>query len=116
MKTLSLRARGETLRPWNCRFENPSGTLFWSPHAQDIAEPDAQQRRQVGAVIEKAREFDITEPHRTWRRRECDIELAVPFDVATTNAVMKQSIKKIVINVQAGELQIHWHHVAQARG
>ena len=36
-----------------------------------------------------------------------------PFDVAAANAVMKQAIRKIVINVQAGELQIYWHHVAE---
>jgi hypothetical protein len=36
-----------------------------------------------------------------------------PFDVAEANAVMRQAIRVIVMDVEAGSAAIHWHHTAE---
>lgn len=33
-----------------------------------------------------------------------------PFDISEANRALKQTVKRIVVDPQVGNLTIHWHH------
>jgi DNA invertase Pin-like site-specific DNA recombinase len=85
---------------------------------------DALRKRlqQVEAELEKSRDElrtliarrDTLAPERVERKLQALLEALTrkPFDVVATNAAMRQAVRKIVMNVEEGELAIYWHHTA----
>ena len=80
-----------------------------------LQQAETELDRQRDVLRELLARRDALDPARVERRLQALLAALKrkPFDVAAANAVMKRAIRKIVINVRAGELQIQWHHVAE---
>jgi hypothetical protein len=80
-----------------------------------LQQAEAELEKYRDELRELIAQRDALDPERVERRLQALLAALrrKPFDVVAANAVMRQAICKIVMNVQAGELQIHWHHVAE---
>jgi hypothetical protein len=78
-----------------------------------LSETETELEQQRDELRELLARRDALAPERVERKLQALLEALKrkPFDVAAVNAAIRQAIRRIVMDVQAGELQIFWQHI-----